>query len=161
MRPTQQVRQSPSPWGEGGPASAGSDEGAIQHPTYRQNRDVALTGWWSVAGSSAALGTGSPPHQSPAVTASPQGEANALRKQKSVSERVFHYVKECAKKASQTSGARRRRNQIKSIFSPASPGKKYFSAASVNHGRAAAMVCAQSAAIPQFLKPSEAGSKIL
>ena len=54
---------------------AGSDEGAISYPTWQENQRRTTSRRSNGIPSSAPLGTESPPHQSPAVTASPRGEA--------------------------------------------------------------------------------------
>ena len=64
------------PWGKGG--AAGSDEGAIWYPTFPCRKGEALV---SRPGGIFLLprwASRSPPHQSPSVTASPQGEASGL-----------------------------------------------------------------------------------
>ena len=68
----------PSPWGEGGPAKPGRMRGRFatqpflvekgRSPDCRLNEVFLLPRW----------ATRSPPHQSPSVTASPQGEASGL-----------------------------------------------------------------------------------
>ena len=69
--------QKPSPWGEGGPAQPGRMRGRFgaqpflvelekEAPACRLNGMLLLLRWASR----------SPPHQSPSVTASPQGEAS-------------------------------------------------------------------------------------
>ena len=67
----------PSPWGRWA-GEAGSDEGATLYPTFpcrkegspgRRLNEVFLLPRWA---------SRSPPHQSPPVTASPQGEASGL-----------------------------------------------------------------------------------
>ena len=68
----------PSPWGEGGPAKPGRMRGRPctqpflvenrRSPDCRLNEVFLLLRW----------ATRSPPHQSPSVTASPQGEASGL-----------------------------------------------------------------------------------
>ena len=65
----------PSPWGEGGPAKPGRMRGRSIGPTGREKEVVEATG---PSFYKERLGTGSPPHQSPSVTASPQGEASGL-----------------------------------------------------------------------------------
>ena len=65
----------PSPWGEGGPAKPGRMRGRSIGPTGREKEGVEATG---PSFYKERLGTGSPPHQSPPVTASPQGEAYGL-----------------------------------------------------------------------------------
>ena len=71
--------QKPSPWGEGGPAKPGRMRGRFgiqpflvelekEAPACRLNGMLLLLRWASR----------SPPHQSPSVTASPQGEASGL-----------------------------------------------------------------------------------
>ena len=68
----------PSPWGGRWAGEAGSDEGAIWYPTF-PCRKKALSQLSPQRGFSIApLATRSPPHPSPSVTASPQGEASGL-----------------------------------------------------------------------------------
>ena len=88
--------QKPSPWGEGGPAKPGRMRGRFgtqpflvelekEAPACRLNGMLLLLRWASR----------SPPHQSPSVTASPQGEAsgscNPARKKRSKSGYVHGY----------------------------------------------------------------------
>ena len=63
----------PSPWGEGAPVrTLGRMRGRPGCPTGQEKKGVGATG---PSFYKERLGTGSPPHQSPSVTASPQGEA--------------------------------------------------------------------------------------
>ena len=63
----------PSPWGEGAPVrTLGRMRGRPGCPTGPEKKGVGATG---PSFYKERLGTGSPPHQSPSVTASPQGEA--------------------------------------------------------------------------------------
>ena len=65
----------PSPRGEGGPAKPGRMRGRSTHPTGQEKEGDGAT---SPSFYKERLGTESPPHQSPPVTASPQGEASGL-----------------------------------------------------------------------------------
>ena len=65
----------PSPRGEGGPAKPGRMRGRPIGLTEREKEGVGATG---PSFYKERLGTGSPPHQSPSGTASPQGEASGL-----------------------------------------------------------------------------------
>ena len=65
----------PSPWGEGGPAKPGRMRGRSPHPTEQEKESGGATG---PSFYKERLGTESPPHPSPSVTASPQGEASGL-----------------------------------------------------------------------------------
>ncbi len=67
--------QKPSPRGEGGPAKPGRMRGRSIGPTGREKEGIEATG---PSFYTERLGTGSPPHPSPPVTASPQGEASGL-----------------------------------------------------------------------------------
>ena len=68
-------RPKPSPWGEGAPVrTLGRMRGRSTHPTEREKEGGGATG---PSFYKERLGTESPPHQSPSVTASPQGEAFA------------------------------------------------------------------------------------
>ena len=67
--------QKPSPRGEGGPAKPGRMRGRSIGPTGREKEGIEATG---PSFYKERLGTGSPPHPSPPVTASPQGEASGL-----------------------------------------------------------------------------------
>ena len=63
----------PSPWGEGAPVrTLGRMRGRPGCPTGQEKKGVGATG---PSFYKERLGTGSPPHPSPSVTASPQGEA--------------------------------------------------------------------------------------
>ena len=69
-------RPKPSPWGEGAPVrTLGRMRGRSTHPTEREKEGGGATG---PSFYKERLGTESPPHQSPSVTASPQGEASGL-----------------------------------------------------------------------------------
>ena len=66
----------PSPRGEGAPVrTLGRMRGRSTHPTEREKEGIGATG---PSFYKERLGTESPPHQSPSVTASPQGEASGL-----------------------------------------------------------------------------------
>ena len=66
----------PSPWGEGAPVrTLGRMRGRSTGPTGQEKEGVGATG---PSFYKERLGTGSPPHQSPSVTASPQGEASGM-----------------------------------------------------------------------------------
>ena len=66
----------PSPWGEGAPVrTLGRMRGRPGCPTGQEKKGVGATG---PSFYKERLGTGSPPHPSPSVTASPQGEASGL-----------------------------------------------------------------------------------
>ena len=66
----------PSPRGEGAPVrTLGRMRGRSTPPTGREKESVGATGRFFYK---ERLGTGSPPHQSPSVPASPQGEASGL-----------------------------------------------------------------------------------
>ena len=76
--PNHSAVQKPSPRGEGGPAKPGRMRGRSCTPPFlvekggspgRRLNEVFLLPRWA---------TRSPPHQSPSVTASPQGEASGL-----------------------------------------------------------------------------------
>ena len=68
-------RPKPSPWGEGAPVrTLGRMRGRSTHPTEREKEGGGATG---PSFYKERLGTESPPHPSPSVTASPQGEAFA------------------------------------------------------------------------------------
>ena len=63
-------------WGEGAPVrTLGRMKGRSTHPTEREKKGVGATGRSFYK---ERLGTESPPHPSPSVTASPQGEASGL-----------------------------------------------------------------------------------
>ena len=111
------LRPKPSPRGEGGPAKPGRMRGRPIGLTEREKEGVGATG---PSFYKERLGTGSPPHQSPSVTASPQGEASGLCSptRKSIP-RVLPKpppVGRVRPTASQTSAGRSRRNPVQSVF---------------------------------------------
>ena len=112
------ISPKPSPWGEGAPVrTLGRMRGRPGCPTGQEKKGVGATG---PSFYKERLGTGSPPHQSPSVTASPQGEASGLCSptRKSIP-RVLPKpppVGRVRPTASQTSAGRSRRNPVQSVF---------------------------------------------